>query len=379
MGIKTFFRDFLDEEKTVEVNVGYGTDKQAAAVEAFALYTVIGFIADILASCEFRTYSDSKPVKNKLWHTLNILPNRNSTKAEFWQEYWQRLLLFGEALIVPRNGELIIAESFVKDEYVAFDTVFRQIQRNDFDMGALRASEVFYIKRSAGAVRTVVSSVLSGYAELIGSAADVVKNEGSNKGTLEIPALAKGKDFEEHYRRLMEEYFKTFFKNKNAVIPLHSGMKYIPVNASKGTTSSANNYKTLFDDAVKRCAQAYGVAPALVSGDVAGIDDALKLTLTTCIDPLAEAAGAMLTARNYTAEQILDKGKYIKLDTSGIEHMNVFSLAANIDKLISDGMYSIDELRLKLGDYALGEEWSSKHYITKNYEEIGAAGGETNV
>ncbi|MBQ1538133.1 MAG: phage portal protein, partial [Ruminococcus sp.] len=98
-----------------------------------------------------------------------------------------------------------------------------------------------------------------------------------------------------------------------------------------------------------------------------------------CIDPLAKAAGDMLTARNYAPEQIIDEQKYIKIDTAGLEHINVFALAANIDKLISDGMYSIDELRIKLGEHALGEEWSQKHYITKNYEQIETAGGEENA
>lgn len=380
-GIKRFFRNFLDGEVTKEVKADYGGEQDGAAVKAFALYTVVGFLSDILASCEFKTYEGGKPTRGSFWYALNVLPNRDSTKAEFWQEFWQRLFLFGDALIIPKGEEIILAESFVKDEKTAFETVFRQISRNCFDMGERRITDVFYIRRQTERARAAVLDVLESYAELLRSAGDVVKNEGSNKGTLEIPAMAKSadKNFEENYRRLMEDYFKTFFKNKNAVLPLHSGMKYVPVAANKSSTSSAGNYKTLFDDAIKRCAQAYGVAPALVSGDVAGIDDALKFTLTSCIDPLAESVGTMLTARNYTRKEILEEGKFVRLDTSGIEHMNVFTLAANIDKLISDGMYSIDELRVKLGDHAIGEEWSKNHYITKNYEKIETAGGEKDV
>ena len=46
------------------------------------------------------------------------------------------------------------------------------------------------------------------------------------------------------------------------------------------------------------------------------------------------------------------------------------AIAEKIDKLISTGMYSIDGLRRKVKDIALNEEWSGKHWITKNYSEI---------
>ena len=48
-----------------------------------------------------------------------------------------------------------------------------------------------------------------------------------------------------------------------------------------------------------------------------------------------------------------------------------------IDKLISSGMYSVDDLLIKVGDLPKGTEWSEKHWITKNYQDINALeGGE---
>ena len=49
--------------------------------------------------------------------------------------------------------------------------------------------------------------------------------------------------------------------------------------------------------------------------------------------------------------------------------IDIFEQATNADKLLSSGLYCIDELRTKLGDIAINEEWSQKHYITKNYTE----------
>ena len=47
--------------------------------------------------------------------------------------------------------------------------------------------------------------------------------------------------------------------------------------------------------------------------------------------------------------------------------IDIFKQAGNIDKLISSGYMSIDEVRERTGLKVLNEEFSSKHYITKNY------------
>jgi hypothetical protein len=55
------------------------------------------------------------------------------------------------------------------------------------------------------------------------------------------------------------------------------------------------------------------------------------------------------------------------IDTSTIRHMDIFSVAASADKMIASGAWSIDDVRRKANDVPLGEEWSQRHYLTKNY------------
>lgn len=66
----------------------------------------------------------------------------------------------------------------------------------------------------------------------------------------------------------------------------------------------------------------------------------------------------------------MQKGNYLKIDTTTVMHTDVFEIAEKIDKLIASGMYCIDELRKKLGDAELNTEESRKHRITKNYTEL---------
>lgn len=384
MGFKSLIAkifNFKEEEivLTQEQSDKYGN----LMIESFALTTVISVIAALLAKCEFITEENGKPVRGNLWYILNVKPNPNQCKSEFWQEFFCKLLLNSEALIIPVNDKLIIADGFNKDSRVLYGSAFTDVYRDDFSFNSnFYAEDVFYLRYSNANVSGIVSNIVSQYSELLSETADKYYKSGGQKGIVELSPIAKGdKDFEEKFKKLMNQTFKPFFKARNAVLPLMSGYKYIPLETKNSkTTNEISDYKTLFDGAVKRSAQAFRMSPALVSGDIAGISDALNYTLTACIAPLAQMTGEMLTARNYSVRDVTEGKKRIRMDTTAVKHTDIFDTAANIDKLIASGFASIDELRDKAGLYEINEDWSQKHYLTKNYDGIqNVEGGENNA
>lgn len=381
MSIRGFFRNFLDKDKTVTVNVSYSKELEAAAIESYALSVVINLVSNLLSKCEVQTFEDEKPVRKSLWYKLNVLPNKNQSKLEFWRELWARLILAGEVLVIPWRGDLLIADGFSRDDKVVISTLFQNISRQTYSFGNLLMDEVFYYKLNDPTARFTINSILSGYAKLIAATQSAVIADNGLKGTLDVPAQARGSPtFEKDFQALMNDYFKSFFKADNAVLPLYNGMKFNPLTLQAKTVSRTTEYEALFTDAIKRVAQALGVSPALLGGDIAGIKEALDLTLTSCIDPLAQGVSAMLTARNYNDRDITGSGKYIRIDTGKIKHIDILESAPHIEKLISSGYSSIDELRAMTGLHETGESWAQQHWITKNYEKIetAAAGGEDN-
>ena len=74
-----------------------------------------------------------------------------------------------------------------------------------------------------------------------------------------------------------------------------------------------------------------------------------------------------LTRKYYSYEQ-WKKGNRIMVDTSCINHIDILEVADKADKAISSGIASIDELRNRLNMLELGTEFSTSHFITKNYE-----------
>lgn len=383
MELKAWLRKLLGmpaEEITV-TSEQYDQNRRKMAVEAFALNTTISLISALISKCEIKTFDKWKPVKGNEWYLLNVKPNLNQSKCEFWEEFYNKLLFKSNALIVPMNGNMVIADGFNINSNVISDSEFTDIYIDDLTLSrSYRSSDVFYLRYTDVSSKDIVRSVLDSYAGLMDTTADYYTNCKGLKGTLEVPAHARGQpDFEEKYKKLMNDYFKSFFKAKNAVLPLFYGMKFNQTTAtSSKNISEVTDYKNLFDDAVKRCAQAFRIAPSLISGDVAGIKEGLDYTLTACIDPLAEMVSKMLTAQNYSRREVIDGGKYIEIDTKAIKHFDIFEMAGNIDKLISSSFASVDEVRELTNMYTIGEEWSESHYMTKNYQKTKALGGETN-
>lgn len=65
------------------------------------------------------------------------------------------------------------------------------------------------------------------------------------------------------------------------------------------------------------------------------------------------------------------------VDTSMLEISGIFASADKLDKVIGSGILSIDEVREKVGERALGTEESQKHFITKNYGTLDAGEGKS--
>ena len=54
----------------------------------------------------------------------------------------------------------------------------------------------------------------------------------------------------------------------------------------------------------------------------------------------------------------------------------MFANAANVEKLVGSGVFSIIEVLRAAGLPAISEDWADKHYLTKN---IATLGSETSV
>lgn len=352
--------------------------KERAALDAYALFTVVHLIANLLSGCEFRTYQNGEEKRGAEWAALNIRPNKNQNAAAWKAELVSRLLLSGEVLCVQLpDNQRVIAECFTHTEHVTGD-VFEQVQRSDCTFGGMfSVSDVIWLTTPVNARAVWMRGIMEMYEKLIDSAADRFQKADGERGILKISAVAQGKpEFEKKFNELMNSYFKGYFNGKNAVLPLYDGYDYTAQTTGTGRSGTYTNdlsaVKTLADEAISRAAQLFGIPPSYVRGDAAGIEQAQAAMLTNCIKPIAEMLSAELTGKIYSAQDVL-QGSRIIVDTSAVLHHDIIRDASGTDKLLGAG-WTVNEIRHAYGLPESSDETADKRYITKNYAE----GGEGN-
>lgn len=352
--------------------------EEKAALDAYALFTVVHLIANLVSGCEFRTYKNGTELHGAEWAALNVRPNKNQNASTWKAELVSRLLLSGEVLCIQAAGDQrIIAESFTHNEYVSGDT-FEQVSKYEQQIGGVYSvSDVIWMQSPVNAKSIWLRGIMELYEKLIDSAADRFQKADGERGILKISAVERGKtDFAEKFDKLMNQYFKNYFASKSAVLPLFDGYDYTAQTTGTGRSGTYTNdlsaVKTLADEAISRAAQLFGIPPSYIRGDAAGIEQAQAAMLTNCIKPLAQMISAELTGKIYSTQDIL-QGSRIIVDTSCILHHDLIRDASGTDKLFGAG-WTQNEIRHVYGLPESADETADKRFITKNYAE----GGEGN-
>ena len=194
--------------------------------------------------------------------------------------------------------------------------------------------------------------------------------------------------FEEKLKKLMNEYFKSFFNSSNAVLPLFEGYKYEDLGSKTYSEGTSRDIKNQYDDIFDFTARGFSMPPSLAKGDVQDTSKAVEEMLTFCLDPLAEMLQQEIN-RKRIGKSGVEKGTRLQINTMRVKHIDMFDIATPADKLISSGIYTVNMLLRALGEPQLSDEWANQHFITKNYSTIqdfleeqskkgGGEGAETN-
>lgn len=387
-----FFSDFFGgwgkksedpARASVTINgVTYAPSEVETQMQKIAFHICKDYIASSVSKCEIRTFVRGKEVFGEEYYRWNYAPNYSQSSTEFWQELIYRLYDNGEALILPIGRQLVIADSFIKEEYAVKPTVFSQVSRKGFTFSDLHfdSTNAIYLSLSGNVRPEALVSGISGILnKTLSEAVDKYKVEGGERGIFEYDAVQMGDDsYKEQINRILNEDFEAYFANKNAVLPIYSGTKYTPVtNTSGQKTSIVGDIRSLLEQSVSTAAQAMKIPPVLILGSVADSKTAVENFLTFCIDPLMNMITEKASHVLYGAGEVL-KGSCLQADTGYIVHTDAFSIAASIDKIKAAAVLSTNEIRRRIGEVRINEKWADEYIITKNYENVENTGGNSN-
>lgn len=374
MGIKTSFKTFLKgflEEEITNPDAIIGKKEIAnLAYKELAISTCINLIANAISQCTARTYENNIEVFGQSHYILNVRPNINESSTMLWHKAIEKMVNNGEALVVNINGCLYVADSYIVNEYPIKGHVYEGITIGNLSLNKIfRQDEVIVLRLNNVNIKRLIDGLYSSYEEMLNLCTEKYKQDNQQKYVLELDNVKAGNgQFNDKYREVLQEQLSDFLNNQNTVLPLFRGQTLTDV--SKTSSASSNDFQGLIENLFKTVAQAFNIPIDLLFGKTDNIEKVTKQFLTFTIEPIASMISEELSAKLYDGFIGFQNGNYVRIDTSDIQHISILEMATAIDKLISSGAYTINEVRTLTGYNKINEEFGDKHFITKNYATV---------
>ena len=341
-----------------------------------AFHVCVNMIANAVGKCEFLTFREGKPLREKEYWLWNVEPNVNQNSTAFLHKLIYQLYSQNEALVIAtrhRSGEemLVVAEDFHQEHsYPQKRNEYTQVRVGEVTyQKTFRENEVLHFRLHHQNVRPVLDAMTGAFTRMLQLAEKNYRWGAGKHMKVHVSQTSQGdEDSQAQLREILEKQVKPFFNSDSALLPEFDGYDYqgFPEKAAAPTT---RDIRSLADDIFDFTARGLLIPPVLIFGDVAGTQDAMTRWLTTCIDPLCDQLQEEINRKRYGRE-LFSQGSYLQIDTTTILHFDMFQNAAAVEKLIGSGAFSIDDVLAAAGKPVIGEPWSKAHWLTLNISPI---------
>lgn len=356
------------------------------AVREMALSVCINMIANAVSRCEFQTFQDGKPIREREYYLWNIEPNINQNSSAFLHELIDNLIRKNEALVIStvhRDGHemLVNADSWDPPKrYPQKMREYKSVQVGEVSYSkTFRENEVLHLVLHNTNIRGVVDQLWNSYSKLYAVASRAYTwGQGTHlKVKVDQMAQATEEDIQT-FQNILNEQVKPFLNSENAVLPQYSGYEYTDMGGSANADRTTRDIRALIDDIFDFTALSVGIPPVLVKGVVQGTEDAVERWMTTCVDPICDQLEEEANRKRYGYEDFA-AGNFLHIDTSTVRHFDLFSNASNVEKLIGSGAYSINDVLRAAGQAEIDAPWAKIHWLTLNIGNIEQAARAINT
>jgi HK97 family phage portal protein len=353
-------------------------------IREMAFWSAVNLVSNAVSKCEFKTYTNGKETKGREYYLWNIEPNRNQNSSAFLHKLISQLYRKNECLVIELNGQLVVANSFIRTPSALYDDKFTQVTVEDFTFDkTFYQPDVLYFKLSECDMRKVVAGLYESYSKLIEYSMNAYRRSRGTKGIFKYNTLpVAGTPQREAFDKLINEKIGKWLTGDSAALPLGDGQDWKELTQKTYASESTRDIRAMVDDIFEFTARSIGVPPALLKGDVQDTSKAVDQLLTFCIDPLVDMLSEEINRKRNGFEGY-SKGTYLQIDTKSIKHVDLLSVSTAIDKLIASGGFCINDIRKVCGEPIIDEPWAWQHFMTKNYSTVAdllanLEGGETN-
>lgn len=341
-----------------------------AYLKRMALDSCIEFISRAVAQSEFKIVDNNRSIKDSVYYKLNVKPNTDVSSDTFWQDVIYKLIYDNEVLIIVNDTrDLLVADSFQRVEFAVYDDIFKDVVVKDYKFQrSYKMSEVIYFKYNNKPVEKIVDGLFADYGDIF---ARMIKAQMKNyqiRGIFRVDATSVSGDQQAKFQQLSKKLFDSFSNNQVSVVPLPKGFSYDDIGGnSQGKMNIPFSELTeVRKETVAEVARAIGIPPGLIIGEVADLEKNMKVFEKFCLLPLVKKIQNELNAKLITESEYL-KGK--RIEVVGINKRDPLQYSEAVDKLVSSGTFTRNEVRIMLGEEPSDDKELDTFLVTKNYDK----------
>lgn len=341
-----------------------------------AIETNVNLIGRTISLAEFRFTKDGKRQENDFDYLLNVRPNTDQSAADFWQDFIYTLLVENEVLVVlSDNNDLLIADNFTRNEYAVYEDTFEDVTVKDYTFKRrFKMSEVIYLTYNNEKFTKFLEGMFTDYTELFSRMVETRMYDSQIRAQAEIDTTqALDDETRGKLNDFIDRMYGAFKKTAFAIIPKTKGFNYSEITANQNRVSKGvEELDKLKRDLTGSVANVLGIPASLVHGDMSEYETAIKAYIRFCIKPLVKKIKDELNAK------LISKSDYasgLRLQINGVSELSPLELAESVDKLVSSGTYTRNEIREKFGDERADDPELDKYVLTKNYETVNTSKG----
>lgn len=355
--------------------------KNRLHMKRLAVDTCVSFLARTISQSDFRVREGKEYVRDELFYKLNLRPNKNQTASTFWETFVNKLVYENECLIIPTDSDdLVIADAFTHNEFALIEDTFSDVTVGDFTyQRSFKQSEVIHIRYRNENLMRLIDGLFDDYGSLFASILSSQKRKNQIRATVNIDSkTAQTKDGQSKLQQWLNRTYGAIESKDVAIIPQQQGYDYDEKASGNSNGQSVDEINKVTNGFFDQVAMAIGIPTALIYGDMADVEKQTKNYIGFTVNPLLKKLADEISAKFFTMQEFLS-GKRVEVES--VSYYDIVDIAASIDKLISSGFATGNEVRVKVGWERSDDPNLDKHYITKNYTQTGVEqadeGGET--